>query len=108
MTALPELGLGADHLALLNRPNLNMRSSENLEAARAAAEQFEAVFISQMLAPMFEGISTDGPFGGGNAEQVWRSQMLEQYGRDIAANGGLGIADQVMQEILRAQENVNS
>ena len=35
---------------------------------RETAEAFEASFLSQMLKPMFEGLSTDGPFGGGEAE----------------------------------------
>lgn len=74
------------------------------DAARQAAENFEAIFIGQMLEPMFEGLSTDGPFGGGHAEQVFRSMLVTQYGELIAHRGGFGIADQVMAEILRAQE----
>ena len=73
-------------------------------AARAAAEEFEAVFLAQMMAHMFEGISTDGPFGGGQAEQVYRSLLTNEYGRLATASGGLGIADQVMSEILKIQE----
>ena len=73
-------------------------------AARAAAEEFEAVFLAQMMAPMFEGISTDGPFGGGQAEKVYRSMLMNEYGRIATRSGGLGIADQVMSEILKIQE----
>ena len=73
-------------------------------AARTAAEAFEAQFVTQMLGHMFTGISTDGPFGGGRAEEIWQSQMIEQYGRQIAESGGIGIADQVLAEMLRMQE----
>ena len=73
-------------------------------AARAAAEDFEAVFIAQMLNHMFAGIRADGPFGGGHAETVYRSMMVNEYGRLIAQRGGLGIADHVMAEILKTQE----
>ena len=66
--------------------------------------EFEAVFLSQMLRPMFAGISTDGPFGGGHAEQTYRSMMLDEYGRSIARAGGVGIADAVMREMLGVQE----
>ncbi len=74
------------------------------EAARQAAEDFEAVFLAQMLSHMFAGIRTDGPFGGGKTEEMFRSVMLDQYGRMIARSGGLGIADSVAAEILKLQE----
>jgi Rod binding domain-containing protein len=70
----------------------------------SAAEEFEAVFLSQMLEQMFQGIRTDGPFGGGKAEEMFRSFMLQEYGKVMAASGGVGIADMVKREMLRAQE----
>ncbi len=73
-------------------------------AAAKAAQDFEANFVSQMLEPMFDGLGTGGTFGGGHAEQMWRSFMLQEYGKVIAKHGGIGIADAVKQEILRAQE----
>ena len=68
------------------------------------AEDFEAVFMSQMLESMFKGIKTDGPFGGGHAEEIMRSFMLQEYGKVMAAGGGIGIADAVKRELLHAQE----
>ena len=57
-----------------------------------------------MLQPIFSGMDASPPFGGGNAEQVWRSLMVDEIGKSIAARGGIGLADQVQAEILRAQE----
>jgi Rod binding domain-containing protein len=74
------------------------------DAARQAAVDFEAVFISQMLETMFQGVRTDGPFGGGHAEGVFRSLMLKEYGQTVARAGGVGVADAVYREILRLQE----
>ena len=71
---------------------------------RKAAEDFEAVFLGQMLAPMFAGLETEGLFGGGSAERVYRSMMIQEYGKAMASNGGVGIADAVHREILRMQE----
>ena len=34
---------------------------------------------------MFSGISTDGPFGGGEGEEMFRSLMIDQYGKAIEA-----------------------
>ena len=76
----------------------------NAAAAKKAAQDFESVFISQMLGQMFSGISTDGPFGGGAGEQMFRSLMLDEYGKQISAQGGIGLANTVTQELLKMQE----
>ncbi len=76
----------------------------NPAVARHAAQEFEGVFLSQFLGAMFEGLSTDGPFGGGQGEQMFRSMMLDQYGKQIVAQGGIGIADSVTRELLKTQE----
>lgn len=72
--------------------------------ARAAAESFESFFISQFLENMFAGIRTDGMFGGGQGENVYRSMLMQEYGKTIAAQGGIGIADSVYRSILQVQE----
>lgn len=76
----------------------------SVDKIRDTAEDFEAVFISQMLKPMFDGIKSDSMFGGGQAEDMWRSQMMDEYGKTIAKAGGIGIADAVMSEMLKMQE----
>lgn len=76
----------------------------NAATAKKAAQDFEAVFITEMLGQMFSGISTDGPFGGGQGEAMFRSLMLDEYGKQIAAQGGIGIADSVTKALLKHQE----
>ena len=71
---------------------------------RETAEAFEASFLSQMLKPMFEGLKTDGPFGGGEAEGTWRSFMIEAMAKQTVKAGGIGLADQVVTQMLKMQE----
>mgnify|MGYP001431441212 CR=1 FL=1 len=71
---------------------------------RAAADEYEAVFLSQMLEAMTSGIKTDGPFSGGPAEGIYRSMLNQEYGKAIGKAGGGGIADAVYREMLRIQE----
>ncbi len=71
---------------------------------RESAVQFEAVFISQMLQHMFAGIKTDPMFGGGQAEDIYRSMLVEQFGMEMARSGGIGLADSVSRELLTLQE----
>ena len=57
------------------------------------AKEFESVFISQFLGSMFSGISTDGPFGGGEGEEMFRSMMIDEYGKSMEQRGGFGLAE---------------
>ena len=72
--------------------------------ARKVAEDFEAFFLSQFIEHMFTGIKTDGPFGGGQGEEIFRSVLTQEYGKVMARNGGVGIADNVYREIIKLQE----
>ena len=46
-----------------------------------------------------------GLFGGGQGEKIYRSMMVQEYGKAVAKAGGVGIADAVQREILKMQEN---
>ncbi len=70
---------------------------------RETAETFEASFLSQMLKPMFEGLSTDGPFGGGEAEGTWRGFLIDEMAKQTVRAGGIGLADTVVAEMIRMQ-----
>lgn len=74
------------------------------KALREAAQDFEAVFLSQMIKPMFDTVPTNSMFGGGNAEGIYRGMMVEEVGKSIAKSGGIGIADSVYRELLKLQE----
>ena len=71
---------------------------------RETGEAFEASFLAQMMKPMFEGISTEAPFGGGEAESTWRSFMIEAMAKQTVKAGGIGLADQVGAQMLKMQE----
>ncbi|HWU25647.1 MAG TPA: rod-binding protein [Rhizomicrobium sp.] len=74
-------------------------------AADKAAKQFESVFISQLLGQMFEGIPTDGLFGGGPGEEMFRSLMIDEYGKQMQQQGGFGLAAPVARHLLQLQES---
>jgi Rod binding domain-containing protein len=76
----------------------------NEKSAKDAAESFESFFVGQMLEYMWEGVEVDPMFGGGHAEEMWRSMLNQEYGKHVVKSGGLGIANQVMTSMLRAQE----
>jgi Rod binding domain-containing protein len=73
---------------------------------RHAAEEFEAVFLSEMLGPMFDGIDTEGLGGGGMGEEIFRPMLVERYAEAIARAGGVGVADSVLRELIRMQGSI--
>ncbi len=79
-------------------------SEQKIAYAKQAAEDFEAVFLAQMLGPIFDSLETEGPFGGGPGEKIFRSMLVQEYGKSIAKSGGIGISDAVQREILQLQE----
>jgi Rod binding domain-containing protein len=68
-----------------------------------AAEDFEGMFMTQMLQPMFDTIDVDPNFGGGHGEQVMRSFLTQEYGKLIAKNSNFGITSAVKNQMLKMQ-----
>lgn len=70
-----------------------------------AAQDFEAMAIGQLLQPIFETVDTaHGAFGGGAGEEAWRPMLVDAIGKQMAANGGIGLAVPVFNAMLHAQE----
>lgn len=89
-------------------PQMDRLKGASDEQVRKTAEEFEGFFVSMMLESMFAGIKTDTMFGGGQGEAVFRSMLLQEYGKSISQSDGFGIADTVQREILKLQEVQNS
>jgi Rod binding domain-containing protein len=105
-------GLSADALLRLAAPQtpapLAPAGSDGKSAPRnpkafAAAQDFEAVFLSSMFQQMFTGIDGEGPFGGGPGIGVWRSFLTDQFAKSFAKAGGVGIAAHVYDTLLQHQ-----
>lgn len=73
-------------------------------AAMHTAREFESVLLGQFTSIMFTGVKSDGPFGGGPAEDIFKSMLAEEYGKILAHSGGIGLADSVYREIIKSQE----
>jgi Rod binding domain-containing protein len=84
---------------------LNVRGS--LGKMAEAAKDFEAVFMAQMLKPMWEGMETDPMFGGGPGEDAMRDLLVQEYGKSMAHADNFGLSQVVMEEMIRIQEKVN-
>jgi Rod binding domain-containing protein len=102
------LSLSAPGLQPLDLLNASQAGAGNTSAttkakAKAAAQNFESVFLNSMFQQMSTGIQGDGPFGGSGATGVWRSMLIDEYAKSFAKSGGIGIASHVYNELLARQ-----
>lgn len=78
-------------------------STRDISKAEKVSQDFEAVFLSQMLENMFSDVDID-PTADGPGEDTYKSMLLDEYGKIISKSGGIGVAGYVKQEMLKLQE----
>jgi Rod binding domain-containing protein len=80
-------------------------SPQAQKKAKASAQDFEAVFLNSMFSQMTSGIKGEGPFGDTPGTGVWRSMLTEQYSKNFAKAGGVGISNDVFRTLILQQAN---
>ena len=78
--------------------------SGNMKKVKKAAQDFEAFFVGSMMESMTSEMQPDEVFGGGHGEEMWRSMLNQEYGKEVAKSGKLGISSNVMTAMLKMQE----
>lgn len=79
-----------------------MGSAKNMtpEKAEAVSKDFEALFISQMMEPMFgDSIGADA-FGAEDTDEIYKNLMVKEYGKLIVQSGGMGIAQNIYRGLM--------
>ena len=71
--------------------------------AKVTAQDFEAMFLNSMFSQMTSGLNGEGPFGNTTGTGVWRSMLTEQYSRQFAKAGGVGISNEVYRTLILQQ-----
>jgi peptidoglycan hydrolase FlgJ len=69
---------------------------------RRAAEEFESVFLAQILSQLKVGFGPPGQ--AGDADDPFAAMLRDEYAKVIGRGGGIGLADAVTRELLRARE----
>lgn len=77
------------------------RKGQNPEKMKAAAQQFEAVFIQQMFKEMRKTIPDDGLIQRGNADDIYNQMQDLEAAKITAQQGGIGLAELMMQQLMR-------
>ena len=104
--SLTEKGAGFD--VSLGRMDGTASGLGNAQAKKAgtipgAYHKFEAMVLQNFVSTMLP--ASDEIYGKGNAGEMWKSMMAEQFANAIAQSGGVGIADQMYSQALARAQN---
>jgi flagellar protein FlgJ len=78
-------------------------SAQAQAKAKGTATDFEAMFLNSMFSQMTSGVKGEGPFGDTVGTGVWRSMLTEQYSKNFAKAGGVGISNDVYRTLILQQ-----
>jgi Rod binding domain-containing protein len=84
-------------------PGTPARSAQPDAKLHQAAQQFEAMFLGEMLRLTRPESKTSGNFAEGQGEKSWQVFMNQALGQAAAANDGSGLEAAIEQAMRKAQ-----
>ena len=97
---LPQAGANALERMRVQTPgNATGTRPEDAGRLRAAAKEFEAVFLGYMLKVMRETVNESGLAGGGLGQGIYNELFDEELARSLAGRGALGISDMLIRKL---------
>lgn len=66
---------------------------------REVCDQFEAIFVKQMLTSMRRTVNKTGLVDGGMAEEIFEDMLYDEYASSIAKTTRLGISEMLYKEL---------
>lgn len=97
---------------------LKPKEAEALKAAKAAekrdkdlkkaCEGFEAMFLNMMYRQMRATVPEDTLFGESNALKIFQDMRDDELMKNVAAGGGIGIADMMYKQLKPQVESRNA
>lgn len=87
-------------MKIANSLPLASKPADQKAALGKAAQQFEAIFVRQMLAAANKAKLADGLFDNSAVEQ-FRSMQDSRFADIVSENGGLGLARTIERQLSR-------
>ena len=68
-----------------------------------AAQDFQAIFIGQMLKSMRKNLDPKSdPLYGGNRQEIFQDMLYDEYAKGISRSKGFDLADQIYEQMSRS------
>ena len=88
-------------LSPLKKQGIPLEKQDQESQLRKVAEDFEAVFIAQMMKQMRSTIHKEEMMHGGAGEDVFTEMMDQEMAQKMAKRGSAGIADMLYKQLSR-------
>jgi flagellar protein FlgJ len=62
-------------------------------------QEFEAIFIKQMLDVMRSTVPKTGLLDGGMAEEIFEDMLYDEYAKSMSENAGFGLSDIIYDQL---------
>jgi flagellar protein FlgJ len=80
-------------------------ATQGSDKARKTSDDFEKMFLEQSLGEVTKNSGEDGPLGdNGTGGSVYRSMLMNEYAGNIVKTGGVGISNQIYNQMMKMQE----
>ncbi len=108
MSTIPQANLGSAQISAQSANEDRMLNVErtppsNREQIRKVANEFESLFLNLVLKSMRDTVPKNELMDGGNAEDIYKSMLDDEYSKMMAEQRSTGIADNIEEFLLRAQ-----
>ena len=80
-------------------PNRDLPRIDKSSKLYKVSQDFEAIFIKQMLNVMRKSVSKTGLMDGGMAEEIFEDMLYDEYAEKMAQSGSFGIADMIFRQL---------
>lgn len=77
-------------------------SKEEHEALQRVSQQFEAVFVNQLVDAMRKTVTKGGLIAESQAERVFQGMLDQQYAESISHSEELGLSKLIYEHLLRS------
>lgn len=110
---IDSLGISVNNPIMANRPSKvedpsfakileQAEKSEDKAKLWEACQEFESVFVYQMLKKMRETIPKNELFNGGMGEEVFQGLLDEETAKNLSSNGGMGLAKMIFEQMTQS------
>lgn len=83
--------------------NLEKATPHERTEIKRLANEFESLFLNLVLKSMRDTIPKSELMNGGNAEDIYKGMLDDEYAKMMAEQRSTGIADNIEEFLLRAQ-----
>lgn len=79
--------------------NPRTESPGDKDKLKAACQDFESLFVKQMLDSMRKTVTKSGLMDGGFGEEIYQDFLYDEYAKEIAQTANLGIAKMMYKQL---------